>query len=166
MSCHSAVDCAGRWENHARDYLRSMGVDMIQIGIDPGVTTGIAMLHKGELTYVASMQACEAERMVLLTMENGPVFVWFEDARMRQWFGSKGREVLQGAGSVKRDCQRWAEWLLMNQIPHDKVAPKNNRTKLTADKFKKLTGWQGRTNEHSRDAAMLVFGRSSAMTAV
>ena len=32
-------------------------------------------------------------------------------------------------------------------------------TKSKADTFKKLTGWTGRTNEHARDAAMLVFRR-------
>jgi len=32
-------------------------------------------------------------------------------------------------------------------------------TKLTADQFKRITGWHGRTNEHGRDAAMLVFGK-------
>lgn len=38
-------------------------------------------------------------------------------------------------------------------------APKNNRTKLTAEQFNRLTGWTARTNEHSRDAAMLIWGR-------
>lgn len=43
-------------------------------------------------------------------------------------------------------------------IPFELVAPKNNKTKVSADYFKKLTGWEGRTNEHERDCAMLVFG--------
>lgn len=40
-----------------------------------------------------------------------------------------------------------------------KIAPKHNTTKLSASQFKVLTGWQGRTSDHARDAAMLVFGR-------
>lgn len=39
------------------------------------------------------------------------------------------------------------------------VAPKRNMTKLTHDGFVAITKWKGRTNEHKRDAAMLVFGR-------
>lgn len=39
------------------------------------------------------------------------------------------------------------------------VAPKRNVTKLTHESFVAITKWKGRTNEHKRDAAMLVFGR-------
>ena len=56
-----------------------------------------------------------------------------------------------------------AELFLMNAgvsmlgVPYKAIAPAQNRTKVPADKFKALTGWQGRTNEHARDAAMLVW---------
>jgi len=132
----------------------------VVIGIDPGVNTGFAVADCGKLIRVESMSAVEAEEMVLQTMidNGGKLFVRFEDARMRQWFGSKGREALQGAGSIKRDCARWQEFLEHHNIPHARIAPKANRTKLTADQFKRITGWQGRTNEHARDAAMLVVG--------
>ena len=32
-------------------------------------------------------------------------------------------------------------------------------TKLSAEQFRRITGWTEQTNEHGRDAAMLVFGR-------
>ena len=133
----------------------------VVIGIDPGVHTGFALSDGGKLVSVGCMAAVKAEEMVLQTMidNGGKLFVRFEDARMRQWFGSKGREALQGAGSIKRDCGRWEEFLTHHNIPHARIAPKANRTKLTADQFKRITGWQGRTNEHGRDAAMLVFGK-------
>ena len=132
----------------------------VVIGIDPGVNTGVAVADGGKLVSVGCMAAVNAEELVLQTMidNGGKLFVRFEDARMRQWFGSKGREALQGAGSIKRDCARWQEFLEHHNIPHARIAPKANRTKLTADQFKRITGWQGRTNEHGRDAAMLVIG--------
>lgn len=132
----------------------------VVIGIDPGVNTGVAVADGGKLVSVGCMAAVKVEEMVLQTMidNGGKLFVRFEDARMRQWFGSKGREALQGAGSIKRDCSRWQEFLEHHNIPHARIAPKANRTKLTADQFKAITKWQGRTNEHSRDAAMLVVG--------
>ena len=39
------------------------------------------------------------------------------------------------------------------------VDPTNNRTKLNAEQFKRITKYQGQTNEHNRDAAMLVYGK-------
>jgi len=134
----------------------------VVIGIDPGVNTGFAISEGGKLLRVECMAAVEAEQCVMqcvIVYGAANVFVRYEDARMRQWFGSKGREALQGAGSIKRDCARWQEFLEHHNIPHSRVAPQANRTKLTADQFKAITKWQGRTNEHGRDAAMLVFGK-------
>ena len=85
------------------------------------------------------------------------MFVRIEDARQRRWLGNKGREALQGAGSIKRDATIWEDFLTDKKIPFEMVAPSRNSTKLSAEVFKRLTGWQGRTSEHSRDAAMLVF---------
>lgn len=45
-------------------------------------------------------------------------------------------------------------------IPYELVAPRDNRTKLSALQFRNLTGWPARTTEHGRDAAMLVYGMS------
>lgn len=41
------------------------------------------------------------------------------------------------------------------------VHPKDNRTKLSVQLFAKYTKYEARTSEHSRDAAMLVFGRTA-----
>ena len=136
---------------------------MLLIGIDPGVNTGMAIGRDGKLESIVTGLACEIEMQVKFHSDVEDIFVYFEDARMRQWFGKAGREKLQGAGSVKRDCQRWQEWLEMNNIPHCKVAPKDNKTKLNADQFSRITKWEGRTNEHGRDAAMLIFGRKLSM---
>jgi len=131
------------------------------IGIDPGVNTGISCWHKVEkrLLWVDCHSAVEAEILVLkMAAEGRNILVRFEDARLRKWFGNAGREHLQGAGSIKRDCQRWEEFLTHHNIPFEMVAPKNNYTKMTAAQFKMLTGWQGKTNEHSRDSAALIIG--------
>ncbi len=64
----------------------------------------------------------------------------------------------QGAGSVKRDCKIWEDFLTDLDIPFEMVAPRKGMTKYSAAAFKKLTGYEGKTSEHARDAAMLVFG--------
>ncbi|KAA6313278.1 hypothetical protein EZS27_035926, partial [termite gut metagenome] len=92
------------------------------------------------------------------------LLVRIEDARQRTWFQSsmksreEERKMLQGVGSVKRDCAIWEAFLTDIHANFELVHPKNSKTKLKAEAFKKLTKWEKRTNEHARDAAMLVFG--------
>ena len=141
----------------------------LYIGIDPGVNTGVAVWDKTEqkLDMVDTMTITQAMKTVedfngVLDEETDTeykVVVFMEDARQRNWFGQSGREKLQGAGSVKRDCAIWETFCQEVGIELRKIAPKNNYTKLSAEQFRKLTGWKGRTSDHGRDAAMLVFGR-------
>ena len=131
------------------------------IGIDPGVKTGIAVYDPElkRLLSVDTFKIYQAMQFILYYKENHfTVFVRIEDARLRKWYGNSGREVLQGAGSVKRDCGIWQDFLTDEYIDFDLVAPKNNRTKISAEMFKKITGYEGRTSEHGRDAAMMVYG--------
>lgn len=129
------------------------------IGIDPGVRTGLAVWNKPHrsLVTVCSTSIIIAMERVRSEHELDKIFVRVEDARKRKWFGKTSREVLQGAGSIKRDCQIWEEFFELHNIPHEFVAPKNNITKLDAKLFANYTGYKGQTNEHSRDAAMLVY---------
>lgn len=131
----------------------------MQIGIDPGVTTGIAIADDdGRLVQVTSCGIIAAMDIVRIYAPD--VLVIFEDARLRTWFGAKGTEALQGAGSVKRDASIWEEFLQSMQVPYQAIKPQKGSTKWPADRFKALTGWSGRTNEHARDAAMLVHKRA------
>jgi len=86
------------------------------------------------------------------------LFVRFEDARLRTWFANKSTEALQGAGSIKRDCSIWEDFLSEHKIHFASIAPRIGITKLPANKFQKITGWAESTNNHARDAAMLIFG--------
>lgn len=139
---------------------------MVYIGLDPGTNTGYAVWDKvgRRLEAVETMTITKAMERVMAHVDmckafGGYVVVFFEDARKRSWFGRAGREKLQGAGSVKRDCAIWQTFCEEIGVEYRMIAPKHNTTKLTAAQFRVLTGWQGRTSEHARDAAMLVFGR-------
>lgn len=138
---------------------------MTLIGIDTGVHTGFAVYDTDlkALIYVKEYPIHRAMDIVKRLSDDGTeIKVRFEDARKRTWFGchtaKEDRARLQGAGSVKRDCQIWEDYLTDLRIPFEKVAPKNNATKLTAEQFRRITGYEGKTNEHGRDAAMLVYG--------
>ena len=136
---------------------------MIFIGIDTGVNTGYARMREGKLEFIKTLCIIEAleyaKADINLSRDLGCSIKFFiEDARKRKWV-TGGREKLQGVGSVKRDCGIWEEFCVYHGIDFALVAPKDNHTKLSADTFARLTGYQGRTSEHGRDAAMLIWGR-------
>lgn len=133
----------------------------LYVGLDAGTHTGVAVWDKTNerLILVETMTITQAMLYVRGLAETNDVVVYLEDARLRSWFGASGREKLQGAGSVKRDCSIWETFCKEQDIELRKVAPKNNYTKLNAEQFRRYTGWQGRSSEHGRDAAMMVFGR-------
>jgi len=64
----------------------------------------------------------------------------------------------EGAGYVKAHAAIWDDFLKDLGVDYEMVAPKNNKTKVSAPYFKSLTGYQKPTNEHGRDACMLVYG--------
>jgi hypothetical protein len=129
------------------------------IGIDTGVNTGFAVYSPKE-KRLKSVETLAIHDAILKLMElhsTHRIKVRIEDARLRKWVLG-GREKLQGIGSVKRDAKILEDMCKDKGIPYEMVAPKNNKTNLTAAYFTKLTGWVGRTSTHARDGAMLVFG--------
>ena len=130
------------------------------IGIDPGTHTGLAVwrIDAQQLWSIETMPIHKAfEKIKSMAQADGSIIVRFEDAGLRKWFGNTGAEKWKGAGSIMRDCSIWEEFLTDLKIPFEKVAPKNNITKLRAEQFRLITGYTATTNEHGRDAAMLVF---------
>ena len=135
----------------------------IKIGIDPGVATGLAVSKNGSLTEIACMTILEAiDRCKTLFYDylNSDIDVYVEDACKRS--GSK--EMAFGAGHVVRDCKIWKEFSrdynaeYWGNINFHFVKPDPSLTKFNDEKFKQYTNWQPRTNSHSRDAAMLIYG--------
>lgn len=130
------------------------------IGIDPGVNTGIAIWDKQKKAFeqVTCMKIHTAMQLLLDRLQmSSAILVRLEDARLRTWFGKAGKEQLQGAGSIKRDCGIWQDFLEEKGIPFQLVPPKANKTKVTRAWFAAASGWQGKTNNHARDAGMLVL---------
>lgn len=138
---------------------------MIYIGIDCGHDTGLAVWDSGRLVLRAccTLPIHRAMEAVLdWELREGPVKVIFEDARQRKWLPreknvAQYRGRLQGAGSVKRDATIWQDFLEDHDIDYEAVPPKKGLTKWTTDAFAAVTGWKGRTSNHARDAALLVF---------
>lgn len=143
---------------------------MLLVGLDPGTTTGVATWSPPErrLLSVCSMKLHEAMRWVIedaviLADPLGGILVLFEDARQRKYFGKMdakqakyGAAIREGAGAAKRDATIWDDFLTAKRIPFLALAPR--KTKRNAAEFRALTGWTEPTNEHSRDAGMIVAG--------
>jgi len=157
------------------------------IGIDPGVNTGYATFCYHTQTDQLDLLLCESNDItdvIDYLMDWGQIFklqntlFFIEDARERKWFGTAESKIYQkiksrqpitaselstykgmllGAGSVRRDCAILESLMQKMEYNYQMIAPKNNKTKTTAAQFKALTGWKERTNEHGRDAAMLVL---------
>lgn len=141
---------------------------MIYVGVDTGVNTGFSEWdsQKRCLLSVCSLPIHKAmDRVkVLHELHKENLVVRVEDPRQRKWFGTERmtreeeRKKLQGVGSVKRDATIWEDFLKDLGVRFEMVAPKQNVTKLTQETFKRYTGWSSKTNEHGRDAAMLIYG--------
>ena len=141
------------------------------LGIDPGAHTGFAVWDTASRSFreVATLPLWKAleetKRLQAEAAANGTRFaVVFEDARQRTWFpkernAAEYRGHLMGAGAAKRDAAIWEEFLTDQGIPFTAQKPRPGQTKWNADYWSKLTGWTGRTSEHARDAALLVFQR-------
>lgn len=130
------------------------------IGIDPGVKTGFALYEKGsgKLMIVESMPIHRAMSVTGKLAVALKATVRVEDARQARFFRKGDAHRLRGAGSAMRDAKIWEDFLTSLGVDFEMVRPRKELTKLTAAKFRQVTGFKGITNEHGRDAAMLVYG--------
>ena len=137
------------------------------IGIDPGENTGIAIVRDGVLAECHTLPLHRALGLVRKEWESAGTYarflVVFEDARQRRWFPRERSQAeyrghLMGAGAAKRDAKIWEEFLSDLRIPFEAHKPQPGLTKWSADYWAKVTGYTGRTSNHARDAALLVFG--------
>ena len=140
---------------------------MIVVGIDPGIHTGLAVWDTSSRQFLEIRTVGIVAAMEYLSeirQDRGIGLLVFEDARQRTWIPREkdirqGKGRAMGAGSVKRDCSIWEEWCKAKGIQFVATRPKTGLTKLTDAYFRGLTGYDRRTNDHGRDAAMLVFQR-------
>ncbi len=135
---------------------------MIYIGIDPGVKTGIGYIN-GENKFAKTMAIHNAINFIVgLSNKDIEAHIRVEDARKRKWFGQRAQEKQQGAGSIKRDCKIWEDFLTQinknseNKITFEMLHPIKGGTKIEEKMFQKITGIASSTSEHARDAFMLI----------
>jgi hypothetical protein len=127
------------------------------IAIDPGKITGLALCVDGVLKEVLSGNFWDAidyikwtpDAFVIVELPNNK-HVWHPGAHNRGAIERTGVNV----GSAIREAELLIEYLKRNNRQYKTVAPLG---KVNAVHFKKITGWEGRTNQHKRDAAIMAF---------
>lgn len=141
------------------------------VGIDPGSSTGLAVFDTDAGDGTGALTRCEAlpfwEAAEAVTSISADVAgVVLEDARRIGLYAKRGERgarrdrIARSVGMIDRDVQLWLDLCGRLGLPVATVEP--SRKKWDAETFRRLTGWEGRTNEHARDAARLVFGRSAS----
>jgi hypothetical protein len=132
------------------------------IGIDPGMNNGFAIYDRqlAEITHCTSLPL-HVLFDTLKSWQKNEIEVFIENPNT--WIGFKGKKAdnarLQGAGAVKQTYRHIVEFLEDYGIPYTPTKLQGNLKKVSRDYFAKVTGYTDRTNEHARDAAMIVFKR-------
>lgn len=136
--------------------------EKIYIGIDPGIVSGFAIwqpkakvlenvdsfkLHQ----LFSKLETLNAKFDMRVFVENPNTWIGF--------YGKSEPSRLQGAGAVKQTYKHIIEFLADNKIDYTPTKLQGNMKKVKSELFKQITGYQGTTNEHGRDAAMIVFDK-------
>lgn len=132
------------------------------IGLDPGQSTGLALLVRGQAMQVHTLEFWEAIAFLANAQaRHTPLLVVIEDpnldrslyARHDGIAGNRRTKIAQNVGANKRDAQLLLAWCERVGIATRAVRPPG---KLTAEVFTAATGIK-RCSQHARDAGHLLF---------
>lgn len=143
---------------------RSVAKYDFYIGIDPGINCGIAIWCSFDKSF-DDISTLKLHKVFMMILSYPPqnIIVYIENPNTFVPFGKVSREEIdarrQGAGSVKQTFKHIIEFLEDHKIDYVKTRLQGGMKKMKAENFKRQTGWDKSTDEHGRDAAMLVYGR-------
>ena len=136
------------------------------IGIDPGTNTGVAVWKSKSRRFhsIFTMSILDAMEYVYglygsAIFEEETSVLIIEDARKKRLpkHLQSGSSRLMGAGSIRRDCKMWVDFCVSKSLRFYLKPPVSSLTGWNAKKFQEYTGYEHQTNQHGRDAAMLVY---------
>jgi hypothetical protein len=130
------------------------------IGIDPGKHTGIAVFAGGRLF---GLYTTDPNGVAAMLDRYNPGRVVFEDSRLIRATWGRGvspaalRKIARNVGQIDAWCSQLVELCAARDIVAHGISPKGKGAKLNAAQFKALTGFDGRSNEHERDACVVAW---------
>jgi hypothetical protein len=145
-----------------------MNTKNIVLGIDPGAKTGVATFIDGSLHQIQTLTHQDLLKLLVDGTINGKVTaVIFEDSTKQKHVWHRTgltapamMRVARNVGMVDEMCRNIVRVCSEQGIPAVAVSPLGKGAKLSAEVFKKRIGWQPRTSQHGRDAAMVYFASS------
>jgi hypothetical protein len=130
---------------------------MICIGCDPGKSTGIAIAQNGKIVELLTTDFWGSVD-IFNAYPNATVVIELPNTK-HVWHKSSNEKTTQRTGVNVGSCIREAEllikWLHKESRNYIIQKPKG---KLNAGQFNKITGWTKQSNQHERDAGILVHG--------
>ena len=148
------------------------------LGIDPGADTGLAGYVPGDrgrtgvLAFVRSASPLGTVRLLETWAAEGRLLgAVLEDSRHAPLYHrhrSKGRgerdRIARSVGRVDQLIDLYLALLSALDVPVQTVEPVR-AAKWSADDLRRITGFDGRSNQHGRDGARIVFSRRVARQA-
>lgn len=131
------------------------------IGIDPDLEkSGVAILSQSlelkNLTFAETVNLfrSQQDQIKKVVIEAG----WLNKKSNFRYGHSKnaGERIAKNVGENHATGKLLAE--MAKECGLAVVLVRPTRTKLNAEQFNRITGWQGRTNQEQRDAALLIIG--------
>lgn len=125
------------------------------IGIDPGQRTGIAVYRDGALCELRTLSPDQLESVLA---DLAPALVVLEDSRQQSAVFARGAnpramlKIARNVGEIDQLCRQIDELCMRIGIARVAVSPLRKGAKLSAARFREITGWTGRSNQHVRDA--------------
>ena len=130
------------------------------LGIDPGVHTGVAIFRDGALHALLTI---EPHMIPTLIDMHKPGRVVFEDSRLQTHVWTRGRtmaancKMARNVGEIDAWCRLITAVCDELKIAAHGISPAGKGVKLNSMQFRQQTGWEGKTNQHERDAAMVAW---------
>lgn len=139
------------------------------IGIDPGVDTGVAIYHR-ELkaitdvytfdfwecyNWLRAMKDGPANAIVIIEAPLKNVMYARQEEKAEQGSQRRNNRMMSNAASNAREAELLAGGIEALGFTVKRVRP--TREKKKADEVRRITGYEGSTNQHVRDAIMLCW---------
>lgn len=135
------------------------------LGIDPGKNSGLAIVVRGTLLSVQTLNPQE----ILETIETykklklyEELVVVIEDSRLQPIFsrGTNARaagRIARSVGMIDGQCRDIEDSCKRLGIGFLGISPKGKGKKLNAEQMNKMTGWDRKSNQHERDAVQVAW---------
>lgn len=132
------------------------------LGIDPGASTGLALLSDGRILCLHTIEPWD---IAIAIRDHNPWRVIFEDSRLQTHaWNARSKSTFGAALATARSLGQVDAWCGLIcavcgelAIPAIGISPAGKGSKLDAAAFSHVTGWDGRSNQHERDAAMVAW---------